>query len=147
MALVIEHFAGAFKREMEIICHCWWFFWPYKHEIFLQLKRDVYSLFGGLHFRKGKHKEKAEDDSASTATGMRNREVSKESHEKTLAVWVLENCWRRWREGLVQKIKNDVEKIQKLGFEDAVSVTGKRKDSVGHQGRKQRAQNHDTMKK
>lgn len=48
---------------------------------------------------------------------------------------------------MVQKIKNDVEKIQKLGFEDAVSVTGKRKDSVGHQGRKQRAQNHDTMKK
>lgn len=34
---------------------------------------------------KGEHKEKAEDDSASTATGMRNREASKESHKKTLA--------------------------------------------------------------
>lgn len=44
-------------------------------------------------------------------------------------------------------MKNDIENIQKLGFEDAVSVTGKRKDSVGHQGRKQRVQNHDMMKK
>lgn len=36
-------------------------------------------------FLKGEYKEKAEDDSASTATGMRNREASKESHKKTLA--------------------------------------------------------------
>lgn len=41
---------------------------------------------GGLRFRKGEHKGKAGDDNAATAAGMRNRELTKESHEKTLAV-------------------------------------------------------------